>query len=76
MPHDKLNRSMSHYLIQILLPLVDNEGQLFPHSNYRRVRSEMTERFGGLTAFTPAQRGACGRRTARRHATISSCSRS
>jgi hypothetical protein len=54
MPHDKLNCSMSHYLIQILLPLVDNEGQPFPHSNYRRVRSELTERFGGLTAFTRA----------------------
>ena len=45
---------MSHYLIQILLPLLDNEGQPFPHSDYRRVRSELTERFGGLTAFTRA----------------------
>jgi hypothetical protein len=45
---------MSHYLIQILLPLVDNEGQPFPHSDYMRVRSELTERFGGLTAFTRA----------------------
>jgi hypothetical protein len=54
MPPDKLDRSLSHYLIQILLPLFDNEGQPFPHSDYMRVRSELTERFGGLTAFTRA----------------------
>ena len=43
---------MSHHLIQILLPLFDNGGQPFPRSDYMRVRSELTERFGGLTAFT------------------------
>ena len=45
---------MSHHLIQILLPLFDNGGQPFPRSDYMRVRSELTERFGGLTAFTRA----------------------
>jgi hypothetical protein len=54
MPPDELDLSMSHYLIQILLPLFDNEGQHFPHSDYMRVRSELIERFGGLTAFTRA----------------------
>jgi hypothetical protein len=35
----------------------DNQGQLFPESHFARVRQELTERFGGLTAFTraPAQ---------------------
>ncbi|WP_418292019.1 hypothetical protein [Methylobacterium durans] len=39
-------------MIQILLPLSDNEGQPFSSSEYARVRSELTERFGGMTAFT------------------------
>src|SRR4051812_26736105 len=43
---------MSQHLTQILLPLSDNEGQPFPSSDYMRVRSEITEQFGGLTAFT------------------------
>ena len=43
---------MQQHLIQILLPLSDNEGQPFPRSEYMCVRSELTERFGGLTAFT------------------------
>jgi len=41
-------------LVQILLPLRDNEGQAFPQSLYQRVSVELTERFGGLTAFTRA----------------------
>lgn len=43
---------MPHHLIQILLPLSDNEGRRFPPAAYARVRSELTERFGGMTAFT------------------------
>jgi hypothetical protein len=44
-------------LIQILLPLYDNDGRPFGEALFRRVRDEMTDRFGGLTAFTraPAQ---------------------
>jgi hypothetical protein len=41
-------------LIQILLPLFDNDGGSFPHGAYQRVSAELTERFGGLTAFTRA----------------------
>jgi hypothetical protein len=41
-------------LIQILLPLFDNEGAPFPQAAYRLVTGELTERFGGLTAFTRA----------------------
>ena len=44
-------------LIQILLPLYDNAGRPFKEELFGRVRRELTERFGGLTAFTraPAQ---------------------
>jgi hypothetical protein len=45
------------YLIQILLPLYDNGGNPFPQRDYSRVRDELTERFGGITAFirSPAE---------------------
>jgi hypothetical protein len=45
------------HLIQILLPLYDNAGNPFGEGLYGKVRRELTERFGGLTAFTraPAQ---------------------
>ncbi|MEX0752566.1 MAG: hypothetical protein WD073_06535 [Xanthobacteraceae bacterium] len=45
------------HLIQILLPLYDNAGNTFGEELYGKVRRELTERFGGLTAFTraPAQ---------------------
>ena len=45
------------HLIQILLPLYDNNGNHFSEELFGKVRRELTERFGGLTAFTraPAQ---------------------
>lgn len=39
------------YLVQLLLPLRDNEKQAFPRAEFDRVRNELTERFGGATAF-------------------------
>jgi hypothetical protein len=42
------------HLVQILLPVADNQGRPFPGDLYGRVRRELTERFGGLTAFTRA----------------------
>jgi hypothetical protein len=42
------------HLFQLLLPLSDNEGKAFPPEHYRRIRQELTEKFGGLTAFTRA----------------------
>jgi hypothetical protein len=39
------------YLVQLLLPLLDNENHPFPGSEFDRVRNELTERFGGATAF-------------------------
>ena len=42
------------YLVQLLLPLFDNEGEALPAEHCRAVMAELTERFGGLTAFTRA----------------------
>src|SRR4051812_20184707 len=42
------------HLIQLLLPLKDQDGKPFPRSTYRRIREELTERFGGLTAYSRA----------------------
>jgi len=42
------------YLIQILLPLYDNEGRRFPDADVRAVRRRLVERFGGVTAFVRA----------------------
>ena len=42
------------YLIQLLLPLHDNERNEFTPEEYTSVRSELTERFGGLTVYTRA----------------------
>ena len=42
------------YLIQILLPLFDNDGTHFEPALYADTRRELTERFGGLTAFSRA----------------------
>ena len=45
------------HLVELLLPLHDNSGQTFGDEKYAEVRRHLTERFGGLTAFTrsPAQ---------------------
>jgi hypothetical protein len=40
------------HLVEILLPLFDNEGTRFPQSEFSRVREELVQGFGGLTAFT------------------------
>ena len=39
-------------LIQILLPLYDNEGNRLPSALFDEVRRELTDRYGGVTAFT------------------------
>ncbi|HET7233702.1 MAG TPA: hypothetical protein VFJ16_27075 [Longimicrobium sp.] len=40
------------YLIQILLPLRDNDGKEFGHQAFNQVRQELTERFGGVTFYS------------------------
>jgi hypothetical protein len=44
-------------LIQVLLPLRDNEGHAFDSEVFDQVRAELIERFGGVTAFlrSPAE---------------------
>lgn len=39
------------YLVQILLPLYDNQRARFPQSAFDEVSRELTEEFGGLTSF-------------------------
>jgi hypothetical protein len=45
------------HLIEILLPLNDNNGRPFEARKYTDIRKYLAEQFGGLTAFTrsPAQ---------------------
>ncbi|HEV7906399.1 MAG TPA: hypothetical protein VGO96_21350 [Pyrinomonadaceae bacterium] len=45
------------YLVQILLPLYDNEGVAFERKAYDRVRDELARKFDGVTAFrsSPAE---------------------
>ena len=42
------------HLVQLLLPLYDNDGNDFPRAQLEQVAKELTERFGGLTAYTRA----------------------
>jgi hypothetical protein len=42
------------YLVQVLLPLYDNAGLQFPAGLFHAVGGELTERYGGLTAYTRA----------------------
>jgi hypothetical protein len=42
------------HLVQILLPLYDSQGERFAGELYGRVKDELTERFGGLTAYARA----------------------
>jgi len=44
-------------LIQIFLPLRDNEGQPFPFRQFEQVKELLAQKFGGVTAFlnSPAE---------------------
>jgi hypothetical protein len=44
----------STHLVQILLPLYDNAGAPLARALFDAVRAELTERFGGLTAYSRA----------------------
>jgi hypothetical protein len=45
------------HLVQILLPLRDNESRHFPDALFSEIQKMLTERYGGLTAYgrAPAQ---------------------
>jgi len=40
------------HVVEILLPLADNDGRSLPPELWQWVRETLVERFGGLTAFT------------------------
>ncbi len=42
------------HLVQILRPTHDNSQEPFPRDEYKKVRQELTEKFGGLTVYTRA----------------------
>lgn len=42
------------HLIQLLLPLYRADGQALPTETFARVREELVDRFGGLTAYSRA----------------------
>ncbi len=42
------------HLVQLLLPIHDNQRQPFPGEVYLQVRQELTDQFGGLTIYTRA----------------------
>lgn len=39
------------YLVQMLLPLYDNDGRKFEQAAFAEVREQLTQRFGGVTAY-------------------------
>lgn len=41
-------------LVQLLLPLSDNQGRPWPRDLFERVRQELLEHFGGVTAYARA----------------------
>ena len=45
---------MSGVLIELLLPLYDNDGVAFGRELYAQVRRELTDAFGGVTAHLQA----------------------
>jgi hypothetical protein len=44
-------------LVQLLLPLEDSDGHPFPAAQFDQIAHELTERFGGVTAYarSPAE---------------------
>jgi hypothetical protein len=42
------------HLVQLFLPLHDNAGTAFPPAMFARVRTELTDAFGGVTAYQRA----------------------
>jgi hypothetical protein len=42
------------FLIEIFLPLADNDGRRFAQSQFDEIHNALVDRFGGLTAFSRA----------------------
>ena len=45
---------MTGYLVQLILPVYDNGGAPIGRDRFVQVRRELTDRFGGVTAYTRA----------------------
>lgn len=45
---------MTRHLVQLLLPVVDNDGQPYDPGHFGAVRRELTDKFGGVTAYSRA----------------------
>ena len=45
-------QATASHLVQLLLPLYDNDGVATSPTTFRTVRDELTTRFGGFTAYT------------------------
>lgn len=50
----RLIRFQSMHLIEIFLPVRDNDGRPFGADMYAAIRQTLTDKFGGVTAFTRA----------------------
>jgi hypothetical protein len=42
------------HLVEIFLPLTDNDGKRFPEKLFTTIREELAEEFGGVTSFSRA----------------------
>jgi hypothetical protein len=51
--HENTGSSAMH-LVQIFLPLYDEKGRAIPRRHFESTAAELSERFGGLTAYTRA----------------------
>ena len=49
-----LAQSFLMHLVQILLPLADNQGRPLPRKQFAAIQRELTKRFSGLTAYSRA----------------------
>lgn len=45
---------MTSHLVQILLPVADNAGIPFPDDVLHDIQAELTDKFGGVTAYSRA----------------------
>ena len=63
------------HLVEILLPVADNEWQRFDARKYEEVRQDLSLRFGGITTFTAHPPTALVKPRARSSMTISSYSK-
>jgi hypothetical protein len=39
------------HLVQVLVPRYANDGTAFPEAQFARIRRELTDKFGGVTAY-------------------------